>query len=123
MTSPVSATPACARSGDEECDPAYMTSSVMPATEVSNRWFRMTRLLGVALLTLLLLLEKREGMTDAFVCIGSSDVVRVASNDHEPRFRNLHLVGSRFLHRMHLGAVRGNDQRGRADALQASLFG
>src|SRR4029434_418274 len=100
-----------------------MTSIVTAATDVSNRLFRMTRLLGVALLTLLLLLEKRDGMTDALVCIGSSDVIRVASNDDEPRFWNLYLVGSRFLHRMHFGAVRGNDERGRADALQDSLFG
>src|SRR5262245_34253778 len=75
------------------------------------------------LLTLLLLLQKRERMTETLVCIRSSDVVRVASNDDKPRFRNEHLVGSRFLHRMHLAAVRGDDERRRGDALQDSLFG
>src|SRR5262245_20521296 len=123
MTRPVSATPACARSDDEECDPADITSAVTPTAAVSNRLFCMTRLLGVALVTLLLLLEKREGMTDALVSIGSSDVVRVASNDDEPRVGNLHLVSPCFLHRMHFGAVRGDDERGRADPLQDSLFG
>src|SRR5947208_1450083 len=42
MTSPVSATPRCACTGDEEWDPAYMTSAVTPATAASNRLFRMT---------------------------------------------------------------------------------
>src|SRR5262245_60620466 len=75
------------------------------------------------LLMLLLLFQKREGMTDALVCIGSLDVVRIASNDDEPRVRNLYLVGSRFLDRMHFGAVGGDDERGRTDALENSLFG
>src|SRR5689334_4052252 len=99
-----------------------MTSIATPATDVNHRLFRMTRLPGVALMTLLLLPEERERMTETFVCIGSSDVVRVTSNDHEPRIRNLHLVGPGFLDRMHLAAVRGDDERGRADALQDALF-
>src|SRR5262245_37156095 len=122
MTSPVSATPDCARSVDVACELAYMTSIATPATDVSNRLFRMRRLLGVALVTLLLLLEERERMTETLVCIGRSDVVRVASNDHEPRIRNLQLIGPGFLDRMHLAAVRGDDERGRADALQDALF-
>src|SRR5262249_9671272 len=108
MTRPVSATPDCARRGDEECDPAYTTSAVTPMAAVSNRLVRMTASGVPRLLMLLLLFQKREGMTDTLVCVGSRDVVRIASNDDEPRVRNLYLVGSRFLHRMHLGAVRGD---------------
>src|SRR4026208_535558 len=81
------------------------------------------RLPGVALVTLLLLLEEGEGMTDTLVCIGRGRVGRVALNDYEPRVRNLHLVGPRFLHRMHFGAVSSDDERGRADPLQHALCG
>src|SRR3989442_4142473 len=41
MTSPVSATPACACSGDQS-DPAWIRRAANPKTVRSNRFFRMT---------------------------------------------------------------------------------
>src|SRR5882672_9611873 len=40
VTRPVSATPACACSGDDQSDPAYIASAATPATATSNRLFR-----------------------------------------------------------------------------------
>src|SRR5882762_4413886 len=120
VTSPVSATPDCACSGDGASDAAYTTSAATPAAATSNRLFRMTA--SRALPLFLLFLQERERMRDALVRVGSGDVVRVASNDDEPRIRNLYLVGPRLLHRIHLAAVRGDHQRGRLDTLQDALL-
>jgi hypothetical protein len=60
----------------------------------------------------LLLFEKRERMRHAFVGIGGGDVVRVAANDHKSRVWNQSLVRPGPFHRVHLGPVRSNHQRG-----------